>query len=95
MVKDYDGFITPLYSKHLKMGGGTSPPNPKIKNAIRSKRPCNPKTLNLLYLPNPTLLSKTKHTISFRTLENGGLGNLETFKFYKNEPFIPSSIHPP
>jgi hypothetical protein len=51
---------------------GRSPQNPKIKNAIKVKCPCNPKTLNLIYFTNRTLLGKTKHTTSIKTLENGG-----------------------
>jgi hypothetical protein len=57
---------------------------PKKKTKIRSKCPCNPKTPNHVYLANLTLFCKTNFTISFKTLENGGLGHLETFKFFNN-----------
>jgi len=93
MVIDYENVFTPLDSEHLKMGGG-SPQNPKKKIIIKSKCPCNPKTRNLEYLMNHTLLGENKPTTSIRTLENGGVGQLETFKFYNNEPSMPSSIRP-
>jgi len=54
------------------------------KLKIRPKCPCNPKTPNLQYLPNLTLLSKNNTTISFRTYENEGVGHLETIKFINN-----------
>jgi hypothetical protein len=61
-----------------------SPQNPRIKSAIKLKQPYNLKTLNLIYLLNFTLLGKNKHTTSIRTLENGGLNHLQTFKFYES-----------
>ncbi len=66
--------------------GGRSSLNPKRKTAIGSKCPCNPKTRNLLYLPNPTLFGKNNSTTSFKTLENGGVGHFKTFKIYNNYP---------
>jgi hypothetical protein len=60
------GFIT------LENGGGRSFQNPKNKTTIGSKCPCKPKTPNLQYLPNPTLLGNNNPTNSFKTLENGG-----------------------
>jgi hypothetical protein len=72
--------------KKLENGGGRSSPNPKKKIAIGSKWPCNPKTRNLLYLPNPTLFGKNNSTTSFKTLENGGVGHFKTFKIYNNYP---------
>jgi hypothetical protein len=44
--------------------------------------PCNPKTPNLLYLANHPLNIKNNSTINFKTLEKGGVGHLETFKFF-------------
>jgi hypothetical protein len=79
MVIDYENVFTSLESEHLKMGGRSSP-NPKKKIAIGSKCPCNPKTPNLLYLANPPLNTKNNFTISFKTLENGGVGHLKTPK---------------
>jgi len=70
-VIDYENFITPSDSKHLKMGD-MSPPNPQKKTAMKSKCPCNPKTLNLLYLANPKFLGKNNSTTGFKTLGNGG-----------------------
>jgi hypothetical protein len=83
MVIDYGG--TPLDSKHLKMGGRSSP-NPKKKTAIGSKCPCNPKTPNPLYLRNPTILGINNSTNSFKTLENGRVHDFKTFKIYNNYP---------
>jgi hypothetical protein len=83
MVIDYGGFFTSLDSKHLKMGGRSSP-SPKKKIAIGSKCPCNPKTPNLQYLPNPTFLGKNNFTNSFKTLENGGVGHFKTLDTYHN-----------
>jgi hypothetical protein len=66
--------------------GGRSSPNPPKKTAIGPKCPCNPKTPNLPYLENPTLLGKNNSTTSIRTLENGGVGHFKTFKIYNNDP---------
>ncbi len=94
MVIDYENVFIPLNSEYLKMGG-RSLQNPKKKTIMNSKCPCNPKTQNLEYLTNHTLLGENKPTTSIRTLENVGVGHLETFKFYNNEPLMPSSIRPP
>jgi hypothetical protein len=47
-----------------------------------SKCPCNPKTPNLQYLTNLTLLGKNNSTINIKTFENGGVGHYKPFKFY-------------
>jgi hypothetical protein len=49
-----------------------SSPNLKKKIAIGPKCPSNPKTPNLPYLQNLTLLGTNNSTNSFKTLENGG-----------------------
>jgi hypothetical protein len=49
-----------------------------------SKCPSNTKTPNLIYLGNLTLLSKNNLTTSFKTLENGRLGQFKTFNMYHN-----------
>jgi hypothetical protein len=54
------------------------------KTAMGSKCPSNTKTPNLLYLANLTLLSKNNFIISFKTLENGGVGHFKTFNIYHN-----------
>jgi hypothetical protein len=54
---------------------------PKKNSKLGQKCPYNPKTPNLQYPPNLTVLSKNNTTISFRTHEKGGVGHLETFKF--------------
>jgi hypothetical protein len=64
-------FFHTIRFRTFQIRGCTTSKSPK-KNTIKSKCPCNPKTLNLLYLPNPTFLGKIKHTTSFKTLENGG-----------------------
>jgi hypothetical protein len=70
--------------KTLENGGVGHLQIPKKNTAMGSKCRCNPKTPNLLYLPNPKLLAKNNFTISFRTHENGGVGHLKTFKFFHN-----------
>ncbi len=73
--------------KKLNFGGDTHVtlnPKPKKKIAIGSKCPCNPKTPNLQYLPNPTLLDKNNSTNSFKTLENGGGGGGRSLKKFKH-----------
>ncbi len=69
----------------LENGGGRSSPNPKNKTVIGSKCPCNPKTPNLPYLENLTLLGKNNSTTSIKTLENGGVGHFKTFKIYNSD----------
>ncbi len=83
MVTNQGNIFTPLDLKHMKMGRQvTSKSLKKIK--IRPKCPCNPKTPNLQYLANPTLLSKNNTTINFRTDENGGIDHPKTFKLINN-----------
>jgi len=83
MVIHYGGCFTSLDSEHLKMVGWVIFKSQK-KTTIGSKCPCNPKTPNLQYLPNPTLLSNNNPTNSFKTLENGGVGHFKTFNTYHN-----------